>query len=84
VIQPGQIYYSLGDPYPYTTPRRIKVVGNPGTIPGGHQFGKVDVVTLTDTGRELRRRAIEVTQLHESETTQDGIRRRTGYALEAS
>lgn len=84
MIQPGQTYYSLGDPYPYDQPRRIKVVGKPGTVPGGHAFGKVDVVTLTETGREIRRRAIEVTQLHESATTTDGQPRRTGYALEES
>jgi len=85
MIHPGQIYRSLGDPYPYREPRRIKVVGEPGRIPGGgHVFGKVDVVTITNTGRELRRRAIEVTQLHASGTTKTGQPRRTGYALEDS
>lgn len=34
-IEPGQTYISLGDPYPYTEPRRIKVVGEPGRLPGG-------------------------------------------------
>ena len=82
MIQPGQIYYSLGDPYPYTGPRRIKVVGKPITITGLYNSGKVDVVTITATGREIRRRAIEVTQLHDSPTTRDGQPRRTGYALE--
>ena len=83
MIQLGQIYRSLGDPYPYSEPRRIKVVGEPGVIPGGgHAFGKADVVTLTDTGREIRRRAIEVSQLHDSTTTHDGKPRRTGYVLE--
>lgn len=81
-IQPGQIYRSLGDPYPYTEPRRIKVVGKPITTPGLYNSGKVDVVTLTETGREIRRRAIECTQLHDSPTTGDGQPRRTGYALE--
>jgi len=82
MIQPGQTYYSLGDPYPYTEPRRIKVVDLPGTTPGVWGFGKVDVVTLTADGREIRRRAIEVTQLHETATTRNGQLRRTGYALE--
>ena len=82
MIKPGQIYYSLGDPYPYSEPRRIKVVGTPGTIPGVYGFGKVDVVTLTSTGREIRRRAIEAVQLHATPTTRDGQPRRTGYALE--
>jgi hypothetical protein len=82
MIQPGQTYRSLGDPYPYDEPRRIKVVGNPVTWPGLYDFGKVDVVTLTETGREIRRRAIEVTQLHESATTKTGKPRRTGYVLE--
>ncbi|MFF9240070.1 hypothetical protein ACF1AL_14720 [Streptomyces sp. NPDC014801] len=82
-VRPGQIYRSLGDPYPYTEPRRIKVVGEPITTLGRYGFGKVDVVTLTDTGREIRRRAIELTQLHPTATTSDGKPRRTGYALEA-
>jgi hypothetical protein len=82
--EPGQIYRSLGDPYPYTEPRRIKVVGEVGRIPGVWGFGKVDVVTLTEVGREVRRRAIEVGQLHDSDTTNDGQPRRTGYVLEAT
>lgn len=81
-IQPGQIYRALGDPYPYTEPRRIKVVGKPITISGLYNSGKVDIVTLTETGREIRRRAIEVAQLHDSPTTRNGQPRRTGYALE--
>lgn len=82
MIQPGQTYRSLGDPYPYDEPRRIKVVGKPITTLGLHGFGKVDVVTVTETGREIRRRAIECTQLHDSPTTRDGHPRRTGYVLE--
>lgn len=81
-VQPGQIYRSLGDPYPYDEPRRIKVVGRPGNVTGIWGFGLVDVVTLTETGRELRQRAIEVSQLHDSDTTEAGTKRRTGYALE--
>ncbi|MGX1129931.1 hypothetical protein RKD49_002121 [Streptomyces glaucescens] len=81
-IQPGQIYRSLGDPYPCSEPRRIKIVGTPGRTPGMYGFGKVDVVTITETGREIRRRAIETTQLHATPTTRDGKPRRTGYALE--
>ncbi|MEU9409873.1 hypothetical protein AB0E08_29870 [Streptomyces sp. NPDC048281] len=83
-VAPGQIYCALGDPYPDTGPRRIKVVGEPGRIPGVWGFGKVDVVTLTETGREIRRRAIRVDQLHDGPTTQDGQPRRTGYVLEAT
>jgi hypothetical protein len=75
MIRSGQTYRSCGDPYPYTEPRRIKVVGVWG-------FGKVDVVTLTETGREIRRRAIEATQLHATDTTKTGQPRRTGYVLE--
>lgn len=83
-IQPGQIYRSLSNRHhPVDGPTRIKVVGEPGTIPGGgHKFGKVDVVTLTKAGREIRRRAIEISQLHDSDTTRDGQPRRTGYVLE--
>ncbi|MFE4818574.1 hypothetical protein ACFRFU_19505 [Streptomyces sp. NPDC056704] len=83
-VQPGQIYRSLGDPYPYREPRRIKVVGKPVTTPGLYGFGKVQVVTVTGTGREIRQRRIELSQLHATDTTETGAKRRTGYALETA
>lgn len=83
MIQPGQTYRSLSNRHhPCDGPRRIKVVGKPGTVPGIWGFGKVDVVTLTEDGREIRRRAIEISQLHDSPTTASGQPRRTGYTLE--
>lgn len=83
MIQPGQIYRSLSSRHhPADGPTRIRIVGKPITTPGLHGCGKVDVVTLTKTGREIRRRAIDVTQLHATATTRDGKPRRTGYALE--
>lgn len=83
MIQPGQIYRSLSNRHhPVDGPTRIKVVGKPNVIPGVGGFGKVAVVTLTRTGREVRRRSIEMTQLHDSATTRDGQPRRTGYVLE--
>ncbi|MGW4505745.1 hypothetical protein ACWENO_14005 [Streptomyces sp. NPDC004436] len=80
MIQPGQIYRAVrpNPSDPEERHIRIKVVGVPASFWGG----KVDVVTLTDDGRELRRRAIEATQLHESATTRDGLPRRNGYVLE--
>ncbi|MFJ4624265.1 hypothetical protein [Streptomyces sp. NPDC088812] len=83
-IEPGQIYRSLGDPYPYTEPRRIKVVGDPITTWGRYGYGKVDVVTLTTDGREIRRRAIETSQLHAGPIGHHGRPLRTGYVLEES
>lgn len=83
MIQRGQVYRSLGDPYPYDEPRRIKVVGEPITTWGRYGYGKVDVVTITANGREIRRRAIEVSQLHDSAVTREGKPRRTGYVLES-
>ncbi|MFF2383707.1 hypothetical protein [Streptomyces sp. NPDC058108] len=83
-IQPGQIYVSLGDPYPYSEPRRIKVVGWPVTTPGLYGFGKVQVVTVTERGTEIRQRRIELSQLHATDTTEAGAKRRTGYVLEAA
>ncbi|TFI30153.1 hypothetical protein [Streptomyces sp. 4R-3d] len=78
MIQPGQTYRSAD---PRGGPR-IKVVGEPISVAGLHNSGKVDVVTLTKDGREIRRRPIEVTQLHATATTRDGTPRRTGYVLE--
>lgn len=85
-IEAGQVYRSAlpvpsepGERY-----RRIKVVDKYISTPGVYGFNKVDVVTLTKDGREIRGRAIEVTQLHDSPTTRDGKPRRTGYVLEQS
>ena len=82
-IEKGQVYKSCqpvrsmpGEHY-----TRIKVVGEPSTIPGIWGFGKVVVVTLTEDGREVRQRAIECSQLHATSTTRQGNPRRTGYHL---
>lgn len=63
---------------------RIRVVGEPITTFGRYGYGKVDVVTIAADGREVRRRALEASQLHATATTRDGRLRRTGYVLEAS
>ena len=78
-IETGQ-EYALCAARPDDQPR-IRVVGDPITTLGLHGFGKVDIVTLTADGREIRRRAIEMTQLHETGTTRDGQPRKTGYRL---
>lgn len=81
-IEPGQIYRSLSNRHhPVDGPARIRVVNRPVETPGWG-FGKVDVVTITQSGREVRRRAIEATQLYDSPTAADGKPRRTGYVLE--
>jgi hypothetical protein len=83
-VQPGQEYESCQPVYwgssgpEYT---RIRVVGESGRTPGLYGFGKVDVVTVTEDGRELRRRRIETSQLHETGTTRDGQPRKSGYRL---
>lgn len=86
MIEIGQVYRNL-DPRVEKYgdgPARIKIVSAPGTVPGAPGFGKAVVVTLTDGGRELRRRPMDVRQLHESATTGSGQPRRSGYALEWS
>lgn len=85
MIQPGQTYLAVkpSPTHPGGTRIRIKVVGTPITIPGVWGYDKVNVVTITETGREVRRRAIEASQLHASATTRDGKPRRNGYVLEA-
>ncbi|MFE9372279.1 hypothetical protein ACFYM2_21265 [Streptomyces sp. NPDC006711] len=82
-IEPGQIYRSLSNRHhAVDDPTRIKVVGEVQSIPGIWGHGKVTVVTLTKTGREVRRRAIEASQLHPTATTREGKPRRNGYILE--
>ncbi|MEE1813508.1 hypothetical protein PUR59_00385 [Streptomyces sp. SP18ES09] len=84
MIQPGQTYRSVTPTRRYPEPeyRRIKVIGTPITIPGVYGFGKVEVVTLTAKGREVRRRPIECSELHVDSLTANGQPRRTGYVLE--
>lgn len=84
MIEQHQIYRSCQPvrSEPELRHTRIKVVGKPMTIPGVWGFGKVDIVTLTDDGREVRRRSIRMDQLHETATTGDGQPRRTGYVRE--
>lgn len=82
MIEIGQIYRSVKPTGAYSsgTITRIKVVTKP--LPGVFGYGKVDVVTLTEDGREIRRRALSVDQLHESAITVAGKPRRNGYILE--
>ncbi|MCY0917038.1 hypothetical protein OS965_02455 [Streptomyces sp. H27-G5] len=63
MIEPKQVYRAIR-PNRAGATIRIKVVGTPITIPGVWGYGKVDVVTLTLDGREVRRRAIEASRLH--------------------
>lgn len=80
-IQPGQIYVSLGNRHhPVDGPTRIKVYSGPVQKHDGGS--KVHVVTLTRTGREVRARWIDTSQLHATATTRDGQPRCTGYVLE--
>lgn len=85
MIQPGQTYRAIQPTAsdPRGEHRRIKVVGKLITHHGVWGYAKVDVVTLTAGGREIRRRPIEVGQLHATATTRTGQPRRTGYVLEA-
>lgn len=82
-VAKGQEYEAVQPVRSEPKPRhaRIRVVGRPRTIPGIYGFGKVDVVTLTADGRELRRRAIEMCQLHAAGLTAAGQPRKTGYRL---
>lgn len=80
-ITPGQEYESCLPTYYGSAGEehtRIRVVGESAA---GRFGGKVAVVTLTESGREVRRRAIESAQLHPSGLTAAGQPRRTGYRL---
>ena len=82
-IEPGQEYETCQPTYYGTAGEertRIRVVGRPVTTLG-FDFGKVEVVTLTAGGREVRRRQIEARQLHETGLTRSGAPRRSGYRL---
>ncbi|MFJ4902866.1 hypothetical protein [Streptomyces sp. NPDC088727] len=82
-IKQGQVYRSLDprDELYDEGARLIKIVGMPVTDPGQHNFGKVEIVTMTTDGQEVRRRRISLTQLHMDPTGKNGSPRRTGYVL---
>lgn len=83
-VRPGQIYESCQPTFVVDgeeTHTRLRVVGEPISTGGLYRYGKVQVATLTPEGREIRQRAIEVSQLHASGTTKTGAPRRTGYRL---
>ncbi|MFJ2778112.1 MULTISPECIES: hypothetical protein [unclassified Kitasatospora] len=84
-IQPGQIYRAVcpNRADPLERHIRIKVTAEPNRFNLSRwTAGKVQVVTLTDEGREVRPRSIKVNKLHASATTRDGQPRRTGYVIE--
>jgi hypothetical protein len=84
IIRPGQVYRSCapvrGEPKERYI--RIKVIGYPIHTVGLYGYGKVEIVTLLDNGKEVRHRAIECSELHDSPYTLTGAERRTGYVLE--
>lgn len=83
-IHPGQIYESCLPTYYGSAGEehtRIRVIGKPSTTPGVYGFGKVRVATLTESGRELRPRMVEMARLHATGSTESGEPRRTGYRL---
>ncbi|MFJ5588321.1 hypothetical protein ACIQCG_01060 [Streptomyces noursei] len=60
---------------------RIKIVALPPIAIYGH---KAEVVTLTDDGREIRPRPLDIAQLYPTPLTATGARRRDGYILETT
>lgn len=81
-IRAGQIYQSVNARTLTTDgPVRIRVIDDPTTITGLYGSGKVRVETVRPDGTGMRPRRIEVTQLHESATTQHGQPRCNGYVL---
>lgn len=83
VIQPGQIYRSLSNRHhPADGPIRIKVIRAPLGAQDIDGMRKVQIATLTKTGREIRHRWIRADKLHPSPKGAYGKPRRTGYVLE--
>lgn len=80
-IEPGQEFVSAAPMRSEPVPRhvRIRVKG----VPRWSGFNKVNVVTVLPGGREVRPRAIEATQLHDT-ATHNGQPRTTGYILDTT
>lgn len=81
MITAGQIYEAVRTDRAFTSLRRIRVVSEPSRFNGVYGYGKVMVETVLPDGRGVRRRRIELSQLHESATTKTGEPRRNGYVL---
>lgn len=84
-ISPGQVYRSCKPTFVVDgeeTHTRIKVTGYPIRTVGLFGYDKVPIVTLLDDGKEVRPRAIECSELHDTRFTLAGAERRTGYYLE--
>ncbi|MFJ3083052.1 hypothetical protein ACIPJG_25310 [Streptomyces halstedii] len=83
MIQPGQIYRSLSNRHhPADGPVRIRIARAPIGATDIDGMRKVQVVTITRDGREIRPRWMRADKLHTTATTRDGAPRRTGYVLE--
>ncbi|MFE0692902.1 hypothetical protein [Streptomyces sp. NPDC058869] len=83
MIQPGQTYRSLGNRHhPTDGPTRIRIANAPTGATDIDGMRKVQVVTITRDGREIRPRWMRADKLHPTPTTRDGAPRRTGYILE--
>ncbi len=82
MIQPGQTYRSLNNRHPADGPTRIRITNAPFGATDLDGMRKVQVVTITRDGREIRTRWMRTDQLHATATTRDGAPRRTGYVLE--
>ena len=80
-IQPGQVYVSA-DPRD-AGQVRIRIKGWAPYGAGHWDAGRARVVSLTESGEEIRPRSIKLSALHTEPLTKDGQPRRTGYVLEA-
>lgn len=79
-IERGQVYVSAN---PRDEGRvRIRIKGWAPYGAGHWGAGKAQVVSLTESGKEVRPRSISLSALHDSPRTPDGRPRRTGYVLE--
>ncbi|NEC17926.1 hypothetical protein [Streptomyces parvus] len=83
MIETGQIYRSLSNRHhPADGPARIRITSAPLGAADLDGMRKVQVVTITRDGREIRPRWIRADRLHTTATTLSGEPRRTGWVLE--
>lgn len=83
-ISPGQVYRACAPVRSEPRDRyiRIMITHYPILTVGLYGHGKVQIGTLTDDGRVIRTRAINMSELHDTRFTLAGDERRTGYYLE--
>lgn len=80
MIKKGQQYFDISASDSIDA-RIVQIMEDVQPIPGADRFGKIGVCTVTNDGRLIRWRRVEVSNFHDTDLTQSGRKRKVGYVL---